>query len=137
MQLTKFDRWLKERFIYETHIFTMRLPEDPLPRGVKVDELDENEHGAHRYMLTIASNATAERVIDQLKENHLMHKTHLVEGRHWYNAFIAPQGKSFTYRWIIRVIGVLMLASFFWSIYTLMQNQDWMKTIKETIKDFK
>ena len=36
MQLTKFDRWLREKFIYQTHIYTMRLPESALPAQVLI-----------------------------------------------------------------------------------------------------
>ena len=41
MQLTKLDRWLKERFIYETHILTLRLPEVELPDGAEVQDVEQ------------------------------------------------------------------------------------------------
>ncbi len=28
MQLTRFDRWLREKFVYETHIQTLRPADD-------------------------------------------------------------------------------------------------------------
>ena len=50
MQLTKLDRWLKERFIYETHILTLRLPERELPEGVEIEDIEQKK---------VATTATA------------------------------------------------------------------------------
>jgi len=136
MQLTKFDQWLKERFIYETRIFTMRLPEDGLPRGVRVEPTDQTSQGAYRHKLSIKSQKKAAKVIVLLKKNHLMYATHVVEVKHWYNKRIAPEGLSFTYRWTLRAIGLLILASFAWGVYLLMQNVGLVQTLKETLRDF-
>lgn len=136
MQQTKLDQWLKARFIYETHILTLRLPEEPLPRGVEVMPTDHTSKGSYQHKLIVKSNKKAEAVIVLLKENQLMHSVFVVEGRHWFNGFIAPQGVSFTYRWILRALGLVFLISCCWGIYLLMQNADLMKTIKETMKDF-
>lgn len=60
----------------------------------------------------------------------------IVEGKHWYNRFIAPDGKSFTYRWILRFIGLILLVSFVWGVIILMQNADLIETLDETKDDF-
>jgi len=60
MQLTKLDRWLKERFIYETHIFVLRLPEERLPRGVKIQDVDSKKTGDYKHKLIIKDNELAE-----------------------------------------------------------------------------
>jgi hypothetical protein len=41
MQLTRLDRWLRERYVYETHVYTLRLPET-VPAGVIAEELPES-----------------------------------------------------------------------------------------------
>ena len=136
MQLTKFDQWLKERFIYETRIFTMRLPEEGLPRGVRVEPTDQTSKGAYQHKLSIKSRKKADQVIVILKENHLMYATHVVEVKHWYNKRIAPEGISFTYRWFLRAIGLVMMASAAWGIYLLMQNSGLVEVLKQTFRDF-
>ena len=37
-----------------------------------------------------------------------MHATHVVEGKNWYNQRIAPEGKSFTYMWILRFFSIII-----------------------------
>lgn len=136
MQQTKLDQWLKERFIYETHILTLRLPDEPLPKGVEVQPTDQTSKGAYQHKLIVKSNEQAEEVIVLLKENHFMHSVLVVEGKHWYNRRIAPEGESFTYRWILRGLGLILVLSACWVIYLLMENADLIKSIKETMKHF-
>ena len=40
MQLTRLDRYLRSRFVYETHIYTLRLPAS-IPAGTIAEELPE------------------------------------------------------------------------------------------------
>lgn len=135
MQQTKFDRWLKECFIYETHILTMRLPEDRLPRRVKVSPVEQGKTGDYKYRLISKSRKLADRLILQLKDDHLMYATHIVEGKHWYNSMLAPDGQSFTYRWVFRCIGVVSLFYLCWGAYILWQDASFITLIKETLKD--
>lgn len=137
MQLTKLDRWLKERFIYETHIFTLRLPERRLPGGVKVVELEQNKGGDYRHRLIIKDNALAETVIGQLKDDHIMHAVHVVEGENWYNKRIAPEGKSFTYMWLFRFVSMIFVCAAAYGVLQLAQNEELVKTIKDTIEELK
>jgi len=136
MQQTKLDQWLKARFIYETHILTLRLPDEPLPKGVEVKPTEQTSKGSYQHKLIVKSNVKAEKMIVLLKENHFMHSVLVVEGRHWYNRMLAPQGVSFTYRWILRGLGLMLLLSTCWVIYILMQNADLIKSMKETMKHF-
>lgn len=137
MQLTKLDRWLKERFIYETHIFTLRLPEGGLPRGVRVEEVDSKMSGDYRHKLVIHNNNLADRVLVILKENQLMYATHVVEGKHWYNERIAPHGKSFTFRWILRFIALVLICVAGWCGFLLLNNPELIATFKDTVKEIK
>ena len=135
MQQTKFDRWLKESFIYETHIFTLRLPEAKLPRSVKVTSLESKKAGDYKYRLISKSRKQSERLISQLKENHLMYATHIVEKKHWYNSIISPEQKSFTYQLIFRVLALISLFSLCWWGYKISQNTALMELLRETLKD--
>lgn len=137
MQLTRLDRWLKERFIYETQIFTLRLPEGGLPPGVKVSEVEQKKSGDYRHRLTIKDNGLAAQVIDSLKEDHIMHATHVVEGKNWYNKHISPKGKSFTFMWILRFFTLCGICSAGYGIYLLSQNEALMTTVRDTIEELK
>jgi hypothetical protein len=137
MQLTKLDRWLKERFIYETHIFTLRMPEGKLPSGASVEELEQNKGGDYRHCIKIKDNEIAQQVIKLLKEGHIMHAVHVVEGENWYNQRIAPEGKSFTYMWISRFFILILVCAGAYGIFKLSQNEELVGTIKETIEELK
>ena len=137
MQLTKFDRWLKESFIYETHIFTLRLPDDQFPRGVKVKPIDQQKSGDYKYRLVVKSAKVADRLLEQLKSNHIMYATRVIEGRHIYNGFLAPDGKSFTFQWIFRVLGLFCLLSFVWFLLQLGENREFMSLLNDTLQDLK
>jgi hypothetical protein len=137
MQLTKLDRWLKERFIYETHIFTLRLPECKLPKGVEIEDVEQSKSGDYRHRIMIKDNEIAQNVMKLLKEDHIMHATHVVEGENWYNQRIAPEGKSFTYRWILRFISLMILSAGAYGVFKLSQNEELRSTIMDTIEELK
>jgi hypothetical protein len=137
MQLTKLDRWLKERFIYETHIFTLRLPERELPSGVRVEDIEQNKGGDYRHRIMIKDNGIAQNMMQLLKEDHIMHAVHVVEGKNWYNQRIAPEGKSFTYMWIFRFISLIMVCAGAYGVFKLSQNEELRKTIMDTIEEIK
>lgn len=137
MQLTKLDHWLKQRFIHETHIFTMRLPKRRLPFGVSKRKVDAQKRGDYTKKLIVRNNKTAEKVLELLKKEQIMYATHVVEGKHWYNNLIAPVGKSFTYQTIGRVALVLTLCYAAYGLYLLSQDEKLMKTVKETIYEFR
>ena len=137
MPLTKLDRWLKERFIYETHIFTLRLPECKLPKGVEIEDVEQSKSGDYRHRIMIKDNEIAQNVMKLLKEDHIMHATHVVEGKNWYNQRIAPEGKSFTYRWILRFISLIILSAGAYGVFKLSQNEELRNTIMDTIEELK
>lgn len=137
MQLTRLDRWLKERFIYETHIFTLRIPEEGVPNGVEVTEVEQKKSGDYKFRLRIKDNKLAEQMVLTLKEQHIMHATHVVEGKHWYNRRISPKGKSFTYMWILRFFTFCGICSAGYGLYVLSQNEALMNTLRDTIKELK
>ena len=137
MQLTKLDRWLKERFIYETHILTLRLPEDGMPAGVIVEELEQNKRGDYRHRIMIKDNKIADDVMALLKQNKIMYAIHVVEGKNWYNHRIAPEGKSFTFVWIFRFFGLIGICSAAFGALKLWENEDLRNTIMDTLNELK
>jgi len=120
MQLTRFDRWLRERFVYETHIYTMRPPED-LPRGVMGESLPDTpgRRFRHRYVARKPEMATS--LIEYLKTNNMMFTTRVVDRSAWYVPLIAPKDKSITYwfAWtIITGFAVFAAVSGAWALWS-------------------
>lgn len=115
MQLTKIDRWIREKLIYRTHIYTMRLPEAGLPSGVLVEELEDSPTRKFRYRLIANAERDVNLVITTLKEANQMFATRIEEANPWYKKIVAPEGKSFAFRlmWIgfaaILVLSVVTL----------------------------
>lgn len=110
MQLTHFDRWLRERFIYRTHIYTMRLPESGVPSQVLVEELEQSATRKYRYRLIANAKHDVEALLSALREGNQMFATRIVETNSWYKPIIAPKGKSFFFRlfwWLVAVLAVL------------------------------
>ena len=100
MQLTKFDRWIREKLIYQTHIYIMRMPEVGVPAGVLVEELEDSPSRRYRYRLIANAERDAERVIEILKEANQMFATRIEETNPWYKGIVAPDGKSLFFRCI-------------------------------------
>ena len=108
-----------------------------MPNGVTVAELEQNKRGDYRHRIRIKNNKVADDVIALLKQNHIMHAIHVVEGKNWYNNRIAPEGKSFTYMWIFRFFSVIGICIAGFGAMKLLQNEDLRSTIMDTIKELK
>jgi hypothetical protein len=124
MQLTRFDRWLREKYVYETHIHTLRPPES-LPRGI------------YKHLFVAKSSKLADQLILQLKQNSQMYTTQVVDRTGWYVPFIAPRGKSVTW-WMIST--VLILISLFFALVYLkgfVEDADFRKNFMDAVKLFR
>lgn len=102
MQLTRFDRWLREKFVYETHIHTLRPPEI-VPSGVRMVEMPDVPGKRYKHLFVARSSKLADELIHYLKENGMMYNTQIVDRKDWFVPFIAPKDKSVTW-WIVSVI---------------------------------
>ena len=71
MQITQFDRWLRERLIYRTHIYTMRLPESGVPSQVLVEELEQSPSRRYRYRLIVNAKRDVEALLDEIGRAHV------------------------------------------------------------------
>lgn len=136
MQLTRFDRWLREKFVYETHIKTLRPPES-LPSGIRAEELPEVPGMRYKHLFIAASSRAADALIGQLRENGQMYTTEVVDRDTWYVPFIAPKDKSLTW-WLVSVL-VIAVFSFFVLLYLkgLVQDAEFRQQFMEAMKLFR
>jgi hypothetical protein len=136
MQLTPFDRWLLEVFVYETHIQTLS-PAESIPKGIRAVELPDSPMQRYRYLYIARKSSDAEVLIQQLRENTQMFATEIVERKNWYNPIIAPKDKSFTWRVLSTAVMVSSTVAISIWVYGLIKNPDvraaaenWMELIK-------
>lgn len=136
MQLTRFDRWLREKYVYETHIHTLRPPES-LPDGVRAVELPEVPGKRYKHLFVTKQSTAADALIQQLKENGQMYTTQIIDCDAWYVPFIAPKDKSLTW-WLFSVF-FLTTCAFFVLLYVkgLTEDPDFRKNFMEALKLFK
>jgi hypothetical protein len=104
---------------------------------VRVEDIEQNKGGDYRHRIMIKDNGIAQNMMQLLKEDHIMHAVHVVEGKNWYNQRIAPEGKSFTYMWIFRFISLIMVCAGAYGVFKLSQNEELRKTIMDTIEEIK
>lgn len=102
MQLTRFDRWLREKFVYQTQIHTLRPPES-LPAGVKAVHIPDVPGKRYKYLYVANRTKAADELILRLKEAGQMYTTQVVDRKLWYVPFIAPKTKSVTW-WVISTV---------------------------------
>jgi hypothetical protein len=113
MQQTRIDRWLRERFVYETHIYSMR-PAGKLPSGVKTRELPPAPGRQYAIHYIVRNKAKAKILIQRLKDDGQIFTTRVVDRGTWFVPFIAPQGRSFSWRiiWSCFFIGSVLAAAY-------------------------
>jgi hypothetical protein len=136
MQLTRFDRWLREKYVYETHIHTLRPPES-LPRGIREVPIPDVPGKRYKHLFVAKSSKLADQLILQLKQNSQMYTTQVVDRTGWYVPFIAPRGKSVTW-WMIST--VLILISLFFALVYLkgfVEDADFRKNFMDAVKLFR
>jgi hypothetical protein len=114
MQLTRFDRWLREKFVYELHIHTLRAAGIRSGRHPAV-ELPEVPGKRYKHLFIASSSRVADELIRQLKENSQMYTTQVVDREAWYVPFIAPR-KSPSPGGLFSVF-LLAVSSFFVLLY--------------------
>ncbi len=136
MQLTQFDRWLREKFIYRTHVYTMRLPESGVPSQVMVEELEDAPTRRYKYRLIVSAKRDLETLLAALRNGNQMFTTRVVETNPWYKPIIAPKGKSFFFRmfWWAVVLGLVIAA--FVVGYNILSNEELKSELMEAFNLF-
>ena len=136
MQLTRFDRWLREKYVYETHIHTLRPPPS-LPHGVREVEIPDIAGRRYKHLFVAKSSKLADQLILLLKENSQMYTTQVVDRTGWYIPFIAPKNKSVTW-WVISTV-LILIGLFFLLLYLngFAEDANFMKNFRDALKLFR
>lgn len=137
MQLTSIDRWLRERLIYRTHIYTMRLPESGVPSQVLVEELEESPSRRYRYRLIVNAKRDVEALLQILREGNQMFATRVVETNPWYKPIIAPKDKSFAFRVFWWAVAAGAVCVVFLLGYLVLANEELKAELLDAFKLFK
>lgn len=135
MQLTRFDRWLREKYVYETHIHTLRLPES-LPAGIQARDIPDVPGKRYKHLFVASRSSDANQLINQLRENSQMYTTQIVDRSVWYVPFIAPKNKSVTW-WLFSLV-IILISVFLVLTYlkTLAEDPIFQKNFMEALKLF-
>ena len=136
MQLTRFDRWLREKWVYETHIHTLRPP-PALPHGIREVAIPDVPGKRYKHLFVAKSSKLADQLILLLRENSQMYTTQVVDRTSWYVPFIAPKDKSVTW-WVIStalILGGLFFALLYLS--TFFEDLEFRKNFKDALRLFR
>lgn len=130
MQLTRLDRWLKDKFVYQIQILTLSRCED-VPGGIKEIELPEKPGRRFKFLYTTGNSTAAEKLLTGLKEGNQMFSTKVVDREAWWVQFIAPEGKSATW-YVVSVFATmgLMTPVVIW-VRSLLQSPEFMKNLED------
>ena len=133
MKLTRLDRYLRSRFVYETHIYTLRLPAS-IPAGTIAEELPESPGRKFKHRFILRSDKAVQELIEELRSANQMFTTRVVDREAWYVPLLAPNGKSVTW-WLVwacftamGVFGLIHVAKIAWA------NEELRKNVSEAMK---
>lgn len=133
MQLTRFDRWLREKFVYQTQIHTLRPPES-LPVGVKAVHIPDVPGKRYKHLYVANRTKAADELILHLKEAGQMYTTQVVDRKLWYAPFIAPKTKSVTWWAISTVFTVISICSILIYISKLTADPEFRSNFADAFK---
>ena len=136
MQLTAFDRWLKEKFAIETHVQVLRLPEE-MPRGVKIVNLPDIAGQRFKFLLVTKKTVIANRLFEILRDESMMYNTQIVVKDKWYIRFIAPEERSVTWTIISWTIVAAIVAGVAFVLNKLWQNPEIRENLMEALEILK
>jgi hypothetical protein len=109
MQLTRFDRWLRETFVHEIHVYSLRPP-DTIPKGVKSEDLPEIPGRKFRHRYIAKSSKVADELIARFKEHNQMFTTRVVDRQEWYVPLVAPKNNKSVTWWIAWLVLTAVMA---------------------------
>lgn len=136
MQLTRFDRWLREKFVNEIHVYSLRPPVE-LPRGVRSEELPERAGQRFKFHYRTYSSKVADRLIEQFKTHNQMFTTRVKDRKGWWVRFVAPVGKSVTWWCLWMVISVIGVIGVSQTVRNLWNNPEVRQNILESVEIMK
>ena len=132
MQLTRFDRWLRKKYVHETHIYTMREVDTP-PGSLAGYKLPDKQGQRFHYKYVARSEKVAEELTAILKSNSMMFTTRVVDRKAWYVPIIAPEGKSFTWMMVSGAAVLSFISSAVYGVLRLWSDPVMRQNILESI----
>jgi len=136
MQLTRFDRWLRARFVHETHVYTLR-PAVRVPAGIRHEELPAAVGKRYRHRYIAHRPELAQTLIAQLKEDSQMFATRVVDRKAWFVPYLAPKERSVTW-WIAwKVVAIIAGIFILTLIKSLWDNPNMRANILDALKILK
>jgi len=135
MQLTRFDRWLRESFVNETHIRTLRAP-DTIPKGVQAFDLPEKPGARFKHLFIIRNPKTADSFITCLKEGNFMFSTTVEDRNAWHVSIIAPKNRSFTWRVVWLALAISISGLIIHLYQSIAHDSELMKILSDSLKTF-
>lgn len=136
MQQTRFDRWLRERFVYEIHVYSMRSA-SKTPSGVKTRELPPAPGRQYTIHYIVRDKEKAAILIERLKSDGQMFTTRVLDRTSWFVPFIAPQGRSFSWRLIWALIYIAFALSLAYAASKAWENETFRNRVLESIEIMK
>lgn len=136
MQLTRFDRWLREKFVYETHIHTLRPPPS-MPAGVRAVATPEVSGQRYKHFFIARKSKAADAFIRLLQANSQMYTTRIVDRDVWFRPLLAPKNKSVSW-WLVSLV-VTAVSSYFFLLYlnSLIQSPEFQQNFRDALKIIK
>ena len=98
MQQTRLDRWLKEKFVLETHVLTLSKPPH-VPGGVELEEQELSLSNRFKYRMVVRDRRELEATLQALADANQTFSTKvLARSTPLRRLFDDPRGSSFTWR---------------------------------------
>jgi hypothetical protein len=118
MQQTRLDRWLKEKFVLETHVLTLSEPPH-VPAGVKLEPQELTMSNRFKFRMVVRDRRELERTLQALVDANQTFTTKVLQRKTVLRrVFDDPHGASFTWRMVGYAfglgIGVLMFLYIPW-----------------------
>ena len=108
MQQTRLDRWLKEKFVLETHVLTLSEPPH-VPAGVKLEPQELTMSNRFKFRMIVRDRRELERTLQALVDANQTFTTKVQPRKTVLRrVFDDPLGASFTWRVVGYAIGATL-----------------------------
>lgn len=136
MQLTRFDRWLRKKFVHELHIYSLR-PADMLPKNVHAEEMPEAPGRLYRYHYVTRDEKSADTIIQNFKANNQMFATRIVDRQDPLAKFITRPDRSVAWMFLWICLSVVIGFGVRQVARVIQQNPEFQRNFQEAIEIMK
>lgn len=106
MQQTRLDRWLKEKFVLETHVLTLSEPPH-VPAGVKLEPQELTMNNRFQFRMVVRDRRELEATLQALNDANQTFTTKVQPRQTVLRRVLDdPLGSSFTWRVVGYAIGL-------------------------------